>query len=529
MSILVNSIAEKSINQNILLILAVLSLIIIVLSSVVAFLIRLNKKLKQQLQKLQHTYNDLDKQAKLIIKTDLELHKTQSELDKKINSLYTLQKLSRVLNTTLDENEIFEKISEEFMTELGFDRVFILLFPQEVDRHSSFSKGNLIIRHKINYDEETINRILSHRFAKNVFEPLIKNEEVVSSFDFSQSEQLNIDSFTKECKVYSFIAAPITTKDGVKGILFIGSELSYAPITAGDKEIVAILASQIGQSLENAKLFEQTWNSYQQLETKVNQRTKELTQTLEEIKAITRRKSDFVSAVAHELRTPLTSIKGYASLLSAGKLGQIPAEVKERLDKINKHSDNLTMLINDLLDISRIESGRVEMKIEPLNLREILDSLFDMFSPSMKEKQINFSFDISDIQEIYADKQQIQRVFINLIGNALKFTPNGGSITITAKRLTNEIRIEVKDTGIGISKKDLNRVFEEFYRTEEAINQQIKGTGLGLSLVKYIVEAHKGKIWVESELGKGSTFIFTLPLKQKEAIDEEKKEDTNSR
>lgn len=466
------------------------------------------KQLQKSLAGLQKTYNDLDNQAKLIIKTDLELHKAQSELDKKITGLYTLQKISRVLSTTLDENEIFEKISEEYLTELGFDKVisFIML------RKESLLKDDLDIKLKIGYNENEINEIFSSGFVEEIFGPVIKQKQITSSLDLKIDPHA-LDSAMQLFKINSFVCAPIYLKEGIVGALFVGSESIYSPITLGDKEFVSILATQIGQSLENAKLFEETWRSHQDLERKVQQRTKELSKALEDIKIVTKRKSDFVSAVSHELRTPLTSIKGYAALLSTGKLGAVSPEVKQRLEKINKHSDDLSHLINNILDISRIESGRVEMKIEDFNLGELLDSLLDLLAPQFKEKQIDFIKELPNTLTIHADKDQLLRVFINLIGNALKFTPPQGKIIVRAKNIGEAIQIDVQDTGIGIAEKNLENIFEEFYREDNEINQNVKGTGLGLSLVKYIIEAHKGKIWVNSTLNKGSTFSFTLPVK----------------
>jgi len=273
------------------------------------------------------------------------------------------------------------------------------------------------------------------------------------------------------------------------------------------------LATQIGQATENAKLFEQTWRSHQDLEHKIQQRTKELSEALEQIKMISKRKTDFISAVSHELRTPLTSIKGYASILAMGKLGELPPAAKERIEKINKHSDNLSQLINNLLDISRIESGRVELKFEPLNLKTLADSLGDMLAPPMKDKNMEFFVDMpGDIPLVKVDKSQIERVFINILGNAIKFTPVGGRITIKARILDEEkVQVSISDSGIGIAEKDLDKIFEEFYRVDNEVNQKVKGTGLGLALVKYIVEAHQGKLTVSSQLNRGSTFSFTLP------------------
>ncbi|HLD70165.1 MAG TPA: HAMP domain-containing sensor histidine kinase, partial [Candidatus Omnitrophota bacterium] len=287
---------------------------------------------------------------------------------------------------------------------------------------------------------------------------------------------------------------------------------AYA-VTEGDEELISILASQIGQALENAQLFEQVYRSRQELESKIQDRTKQLAIALEEVKKVSKMKSDFISAVSHELRTPLTSIKGYASILIAGKIGEIPQQVKERLEKINKHSDNLVKMINDLLDISRIESGKVEMKFAKYNILSIVENVLDILTPQIKEKGIQLKTQIEPTApEVTVDLSQFERVFINLLGNAIKFTPPNGTITIGAKKDQNTILFSVSDSGIGIKEEDIPKLFNEFYRVENEINQSVKGTGLGLALAKNIVEAHGGKIWVNSKQNEGTTFYFTLPV-----------------
>ena len=223
-------------------------------------------------------------------------------------------------------------------------------------------------------------------------------------------------------------------------------------------------------------------------------------------------KSDFVSAVSHELRTPLTSIKGYASILTAGKLGEVSPAQKERLEKINKHSNNLARLINNLLDIARIESGRVQMDIREISIKEMMDSIVDICMPQIKEKNISLKIKINTTTEkIKADAAQLERLLLNLLSNAIKFTPGKGKITVVVEEKASAVEFNVEDNGIGIPKEDIEKVFEEFFRSDNAQDQKIKGTGLGLSLVKKIVEAHKGNLWVNSELGKGTRFSFTIP------------------
>jgi signal transduction histidine kinase len=462
------------------------------------------RQLRNSLNKLKKSFDRLDEQAKLIVKTDLELNKTQEELDKKIAALYTLQKISRLVSTTLDEKEIFRRIQQPMVSELGFEKCFILMRNKRNELLSKICSG---------YSRDELNRIADLLSREPLLDSVLKEGNILSSVSISE---LNRKRISDILDVAYFIIAPIITQDGIEGILFVGNSAISSPLTEGDEETISILATQFGQALENARLFEEVYSSHQELESKIKQRTKELADVLEEVKKISKMKSDFVSAVSHELRTPLTSIKGYASILITGKMGDLPKAVKERLEKINKHSDSLVELINSLLDISRIESGKFQMKFESENIKDIIETVADLLSPQLKEKQIQLTLDLpTEIPNVFIDHSQIERVFINLIGNAIKFTPQKGRIIIRTKDLDEQIQIDVEDTGIGISEEDKKKIFDEFYRIDNSITQSLKGSGLGLTLVKYIIEAHKGKIWVKSQLNKGSCFSFTLPKAEK--------------
>ena len=315
-----------------------------------------------------------------------------------------------------------------------------------------------------------------------------------------------------------FIFSPILTQTGSIGFVFVGNRYNAPLITQGDEELITILAGQIGQSLENAQLFEKVFRSSQELELKVVDRTKQLANALQKVNTISKKKSEFISAVSHELRTPLTSIKGYAAILIAGKIGELPSAVKERLIKINSHSDNLVGLINDLLDIARIESGRQEMKFAVYKIKNIVDNVADLLAPQINAKGIKLQFRLPEqIAGIYIDASHAERVLINLLSNAIKFTPPQGTITVAvAPSLDGGYAVfSVSDTGIGIPASDVQKLFSEFFRVDNEINQNVKGTGLGLVLAKNIVQAHRGKMWVQSQVGVGTTFYFTLPASQK--------------
>lgn len=462
------------------------------------------RRLSQSLEKLNKSFEELDEQAKLIVKTDLALNKTQEELDKRLGGLDALQKTSRLISTTLDEKEIFKRLEQSLVAELGFEKILILLY----DEHKKIN-----CHAHLGFIQDEIQKILDQLPRQAQLNEVLEQGRILSSINSHKDKK---ESIVRLFEVEHFIFSPILNQNGIIGMVFVGNRSNTSALTAGDEELISILANQIGQSLENARLFEQVFRSRQNLESKIQDRTKELASALEEVQKINKTKSEFISAVSHELRTPLTSIKGYASLLMTGKLGDIPKQVKERLEKINIHSDNLVKFINDLLDIARIESGRIELSLQKCDLSSLIENTHDLLTPQMKEKNIRWTSQADkNLPEIYADKSQIERVFINLIGNAVKFTPDGGTIGIAAQKINGEIIVKVSDTGIGIKEEDLPRIFNEFYRVENPINENVKGTGLGLTLAKKIIEAHQGKIWVTSKLNEGTTFHFTLPVEQK--------------
>ncbi|PIQ87879.1 MAG: hypothetical protein COV73_01790 [Candidatus Omnitrophica bacterium CG11_big_fil_rev_8_21_14_0_20_43_6] len=461
------------------------------------------KELGEKVTALNFSLEEMDEQAKLIMRTDMELNKAQEELDKKISGLDTLQKLSREISTTLEEKQIFKKINNEYVEELGFEKSLAFLW-KTLEREFQLY---LCLGYS---QDESLKIKTAVNASKDYFLDLIKNGSPASS-EFIPDGALSKNKINQLFSVHSFIICPVLAQEGDQGFIFVGTQNLEASITKGDQEFISILANQIGQTLDNARLFEKTWRSQQELEIKVEERTRQLTGALEEVKKVSKRKSDFISSVSHEIRTPLTSIKGYAAILLDSKLGALPDDVRVRLEKINRHSDELVHMVNDLLDISRIESGKVEIRKEALNLRAITDKIADLFSEQLKTKNIAFNSNIpDDCQEISADRSQIERVFINLVGNALKFTPQNGKIDINANRVNKVVQINIKDTGFGIPEDAQEAIFEEFYRVENTINHEVKGTGLGLTLVKRIVEAHQGKIWVKSKVGEGSTFSFTL-------------------
>jgi len=231
-----------------------------------------------------------------------------------------------------------------------------------------------------------------------------------------------------------------------------------------------------------------------------------------ELKRLEEIRKDFVANVSHELRTPISSIKGYAETLLDGKVDG-EDNVKEFLSIIYQNSNRLANLIDDLLDLSKIESGKMKMEFEPLEILPIVNRCVSVLEKSAKDKSLSIKLDIPDeLPRVLGDHKRLAQVFLNLLDNAIKYTPEGGSITISAASKEKITQIDISDTGIGISEKDLPRIFERFYRVDKAHSRELGGTGLGLSIVKHIVQAHDGQVWVQSMLGQGSTFSFTIPI-----------------
>lgn len=247
--------------------------------------------------------------------------------------------------------------------------------------------------------------------------------------------------------------------------------------------------------------------------------------TLQDVTAerkIDQMKNEFVSTVSHELRTPLTSIKGYIDLILEGDAGDINDLQREFLDIVKQNNDRLVALINDLLDISRIESGRVHLKIKPVRLEEIIDEIVATFRAMVERKTLKLKVAVpNDLPAVAADHDRIAQVMANFLSNAIKFTPAGGKISIHVEEQDGQLATSVVDTGIGIPPADQRNLFTKFYRVDSSLTREIGGSGLGLSICKTIVDLHGGRVWVDSEVGKGSTFSFSLPLALKEAKAEE--------
>ncbi len=457
---------------------------------------------QEQLDRVNHICDELDQNTKIIVQTDLELTRTQEALDKKISGLYALHELSKQILAVRSVENLCRVITEAVVTRLGFERSLLCLA-------DSSHPGAPRVVSTSGYEPQEARSLNLSGLIEMLRSPVLNRGEPL----FVADEGGGVTSLVGPAvSARSFAVVPIQLNNQPSGFLLAGSNPPYPKLEEGDLDLLSILASEVGVAIENLQLYEALKRSHDELEERVKERTAELARANEELVRLNKMKSDFVSAVSHELRTPLTSIKGYTSLVRAGKLGVVNKEQSDRLEKINRHTDYLSNLISDLLDIARIESGRVGMEIRKVNLSRLADSIVDLLGPQLKEKSLNLKVEIpAKLPDLQVDESRIQRVLINLLSNAIRFTPSEGIITLRAKPEAQALQIDVIDAGLGIAPPDIPRLFTEFFRADNPINRERKGTGLGLTLVKRIVEAHGGKIWVSSQVGKGSTFSFTIP------------------
>ena len=283
------------------------------------------------------------------------------------------------------------------------------------------------------------------------------------------------------------------------------------PFLKEERRLIIAIASQLGLLIERTKAEERVREYSENLEKKVRERTAEL-------ESANRAKSDFLASMSHELRTPLNAILGFSQVLHKEYFGKLNKKQKEYIEDILESGKHLLSLINDILDLSKIESGKMGLELSQLKVKGLLeDSLIMIKEETLKHRM---SLDVSIPEElkdltITADERKLKQIMFNLLSNAVKFTSDGGAIDVEAKEEREELLISVSDTGIGIAPEHQGKIFEDFCQIQSSMQDKTSGTGLGLALAKRLVEAHSGRIWVESEgRGKGSRFTFTLPIEK---------------
>lgn len=337
----------------------------------------------------------------------------------------------------------------------------------------------------------------------------MKLSEGISGFVVQNSELVYIrDSYTDpdflffDEVVRSLLVVPLIIRDEPIGTLTIDSDRPHA-FTESDTQLMTIAAAQVSVAISNARLFEE-----------LEDRAAELAVAYDELKESDRLKDELVQNVSHELRTPLTFVKGYVDLLLDGDAGLLQPEQQEYLQIVSDKTDDITRIIEDIITLQRIDSGNLQVELIPM--ADMLQTAVTNHRLVADKKGLSITCTMPPGQQglVRIDKGRINQVLDNLIGNAFKFSPDGGTIhlALLENEVEGDVLISVVDEGIGMSAEKHQRIFERFYQIDGSSRRRFGGTGIGLAIVKRIIDAHNGKIWVESEINKGSAFYFTLPI-----------------
>jgi signal transduction histidine kinase/CheY-like chemotaxis protein len=277
--------------------------------------------------------------------------------------------------------------------------------------------------------------------------------------------------------------------------------------------VLSRLASQAAIALEHATLFEQVRRHAEELETKVEARTRELQETNRQLEAASRHKSEFLANMSHELRTPLNAIIGFSRIVMRRAKDTLPVKQYENLEKIVLSADQLLRLINDVLDLAKVEAGKMEVRAVTFSLDALIEACLRMVEPMVKSDQVPLVKDIEiDLPRLHTDQDKLKQILINLLSNAIKFT-EAGTIAVSARRQDNRVVIAVADHGIGIPEEALEILFDEFRQVDSSSTRRYGGTGLGLSISRHFARLLGGDIAVRSAVGRGSTFTVTIPMR----------------
>jgi signal transduction histidine kinase len=296
------------------------------------------------------------------------------------------------------------------------------------------------------------------------------------------------------------LTVPIRLEERIVGVIALESSQRNC-LDQEALEIVTRLADHAAIAIENARLFEQ-------------------------VRRANEAKTEFVSFVSHELKQPMTSIKGYTDLLVKGAAGDLNENQHRFLGTVRSNVDRMNRLVSDLLDVSRIESGRIRLEFGDVSMERVVEGALQTVRGQIESKQQTLQVDIpSDLPSVKGDRERLVQILTNLVSNAYKYTPEGGRIAVRAQEWLDGGHVEgrdgfvlcsVEDTGIGMSPEDQARLFTKYFRADDPLVRSVAGTGLGLVITKSLVELQGGEIWVESELGKGSVFSFSVPMSQGE-------------
>jgi signal transduction histidine kinase len=429
--------------------------------------------------KLQDSYSDLERRIEVRTR----------ELAQSVRELRALGEVSQTVNSTLDLENVLTTIVTKAVELSGTDAGAIYVFDQDLFHlRATYGMDRGVVAA---LREQGVG--LDHPLAASA----VMQREPVQVPDIRDQPSSEI---IRRAGYRALLIAPLMRPDHIVGLLVVRRK---APglFPRETIDLLKTFAAQSVLAIQNARLFSEIDEKSRQLESE------------------SRHKSQFLANMSHELRTPLNAILGYTELILDRIYGETSDKMRQVLERIEANGRHLLGLINDVLDLAKIEAGQLTLSVGDYSLKEVVDGVVNAVEPLAAEKHLTFKTDVpAQLPVGHGDERRIAQVLLNLVGNAIKFT-DAGEVAIKASAANGSFTVAVSDSGPGISAADQARIFDEFQQADSSSTRTKGGTGLGLSIAKRIVEMHHGRIWVESTLGRGSTFFFTLPVavKQQEA------------
>ncbi len=432
-----------------------------------------------------------------------EIYKRNLELAIVNKTLSLLRKLYQISLLTLDPPSLSEKISETVRVDLNMEAVGVMHFDDKTDTLTSFmfSKSERLknIMNKLGFlfKDLQITEVSKKPILKQVFyEKAPAQPNNLDVIWGGTIPSIKLKTISDQSHIKTILLYPLVTQNRVIGALFLGLNRDYSVLNEHEKDSINSLVDVVAVALDKAFLYEQ------------------LREANEQLKILDQARAEFITIASHQLRTPPTTIKWYLASILANDFGQLPEEVKKQLQKTQLTNNSMISLIDDLLNVSRIERGKLEFNFEPIDLLAITQLTVDQLLPQAENKKIQLIFNQPEttLPQIIADKEKLRQVINNLIDNAIKYTKQG-RVVVELSETDQDLIIKVTDTGKGVTVEQEKSIFEKFDRGKEK-SKNSAGLGLGLYVAKIVIEQHNGKIWVESQgEGKGSTFAFSIPIK----------------
>ena len=400
----------------------------------------------------------------------------------------TLLALSKRMSAILNFDRLVDTLVHGLVQGVPLTHCVLMIHDEQANAFVPFRRESAVdaaLRFSPLPAESSIVRWLAAEEGVLVKEEAKLNPRLAGFFEAAEAE---LDEVTAS------VLVPLKIESKLIAILLLGEKMSGEIFDQQELEMLSLLANQAAISLENARLYEDLGTSNAQL-----------------LQA-SRLKSQFLASMSHELRTPLNSIIGFSKVLLNRLDGELNDKQEAYVRSVHNSSTHLLQLISSILDISRIEAGKLDLRHEPIEVSELVDECVEISTPLTRGKPLKLEADVPlELPRLHGDRTKIKQVLLNLLSNAVKFTA-GGRITVRVRHEEAAVHVSVTDTGVGIRKADLPRLFEPFERLENPLARQAGGTGLGLAISKKFVELHGGQMWVESRENAGSTFHFTLPL-----------------